>query len=163
MVENHRNLHRRDDRQPPDFLAMQASHRRPKVLTASGPKVACQRSRFQRSPPDLGRLDQVTPKHPGMVLLRRKPRKVPELIAAKWAGPGRDRSAPPSPAGPGPETRLPPVQADAMLDVLPGRRPRLPSAGIQENLADKARKLSIPVMKFDGGAWRAAASRHQWL
>ena len=27
-----------------------------------------------------------------------------------------------------------------------------PGTGIQENLADKARKLGIPVMKFDGGA-----------
>ncbi len=41
---------------------------------------------------------------------------------------------------------------DAMLDVLPIGVLVFPGTGIQENLADKARKLGIPVMKFDGGA-----------
>jgi hypothetical protein len=36
---------------------------------------------------------------------------------------------------------------DAMLDLLV-----FPCTGIQENLADKARKLGIPVMKHEGDA-----------
>jgi hypothetical protein len=41
---------------------------------------------------------------------------------------------------------------DAMLDVLPIGVLVFPGTGIQENLADKARKLGIPVMKHEGGA-----------
>jgi hypothetical protein len=35
-----------------------------------------------------------------------------------------------------------------MLDVLPIRVMVLPGTGIQENLADKAKKLGIPIWKF---------------
>jgi hypothetical protein len=35
-----------------------------------------------------------------------------------------------------------------MLDVLPIGVIAFPGTGIQENLADKARKLGIPVWKF---------------
>jgi len=41
---------------------------------------------------------------------------------------------------------------DAMLDVLPVGLLVFPGNGIQENLADKAKKLGIPVMKFEKGA-----------
>ncbi len=41
---------------------------------------------------------------------------------------------------------------DALLDVLPVGVLVFPGSGIQENLADKARKLGIPVMKIEGGA-----------
>ena len=41
---------------------------------------------------------------------------------------------------------------DAMLDVLPVGVLVFPGNGIQENLADKARKLGIPVLKFERGA-----------
>jgi hypothetical protein len=40
-----------------------------------------------------------------------------------------------------------------MLDVLPIGVIVFPGTGIQENLADKARKLGIPVWRFgEGGA-----------
>jgi hypothetical protein len=38
-----------------------------------------------------------------------------------------------------------------MLDVLPIGVLVFPGTGIQENLADKARKLGIPVWKFGNG------------
>jgi hypothetical protein len=42
---------------------------------------------------------------------------------------------------------------DAMLDILPVGVIVFPGSGIQDNLADKARKLGIPVWKCkDGGA-----------
>ena len=39
-----------------------------------------------------------------------------------------------------------------MLDVLPVGVLVFPGNGIQENLADKAKKLGIPFMKFERGA-----------
>ena len=41
---------------------------------------------------------------------------------------------------------------DAMLNVLPVGVLVFPGNGIQENLADKAKKLGIPVVKFEKGA-----------
>jgi hypothetical protein len=40
---------------------------------------------------------------------------------------------------------------DELLDVLPIGVMVFPGTGIQENLADKARKLGIPVWKFGKG------------
>lgn len=37
-----------------------------------------------------------------------------------------------------------------MLDAIPIGVIHFPGPGVQENLADKARKLGIPVMKFGG-------------
>jgi hypothetical protein len=39
-----------------------------------------------------------------------------------------------------------------MLDVLPVGVLVFPGNGIQENLADKAKKLGIPVVRFERGA-----------
>ncbi|MBW9069964.1 hypothetical protein [Agrobacterium pusense] len=42
---------------------------------------------------------------------------------------------------------------DAMLDILPIGVIVWPGTGIQDNLADKAKKLGIPVYRFEmGGA-----------
>ena len=41
--------------------------------------------------------------------------------------------------------------SDQMLDVLPIGVLVFPGTGLQENLADKARKLGIPVWKFGNG------------
>jgi hypothetical protein len=38
-----------------------------------------------------------------------------------------------------------------MLDVLPIGVMVFPGTGIQDNLADKARKLGVPVWRFGGG------------
>ena len=40
---------------------------------------------------------------------------------------------------------------DQMLDVLPVGVMVFPGTGIQDNLADKARKLGIPIWKFGNG------------
>lgn len=40
---------------------------------------------------------------------------------------------------------------DAVLNIMPIGVLVFPGAGIQENLADKARKLGIPVWKFGSG------------
>jgi hypothetical protein len=41
---------------------------------------------------------------------------------------------------------------DAMLEALPIGVIVFPGSGISANLADKARKLGIPVWRYDGGA-----------
>ena len=38
---------------------------------------------------------------------------------------------------------------DALLETMPIRVPVFPGSGISQNLADKAKKLGIPPMRFD--------------
>lgn len=100
------------------------------------------------------KLDQVHAKHPDMVLLHGGSPKGAEQIASCWA---RNREVPQVAFKPdwGKHGKAAPFKRnDAMLDVLPAGVIVLPGTGIQENLADKARKLGIPVMKFKrkGGA-----------
>ena len=44
-----------------------------------------------------------------------------------------------------------PVRASPMLAVIPIGVLVFPGTGIQDNLADKARKLGIPVYRFGSG------------
>ncbi|MDJ0448823.1 hypothetical protein [Methylocystis sp. JR02] len=41
-------------------------------------------------------------------------------------------------------------RSDAMLETLPIGILHFPGTGIQDNVADKARKLGIPVWRFGG-------------
>ena len=103
-------------------------------------------------------LDKTRAKHPDMVLLHGGSPRGAELIAAKWA----DSRKVPQIAFKPDWTRhgkkaAPFKRNDAMLDVLPIGVIVFPGAGIQGNLADKAKKLGIPVWKFgkthdEGGA-----------
>jgi hypothetical protein len=97
------------------------------------------------------KLDQVHAKHPDMVLLHGGSPKGAELIAAKWADNRKVPQIAFKPDWTKHAKAAPFKRNDAMLDVLP-IGVIFPGTGIQENLADKARKLGIPVMKFDGGA-----------
>ena len=93
-------------------------------------------------------LDKIRSKHADMVLLHGGSPKGAELIASKWA----DNRKVPQIAFKPDWTRhakaAPFKRNDAMLDVLPIGVLVFPGTGIQENLADKARKLGIPVWKF---------------
>lgn len=93
------------------------------------------------------RLDQVRAKHPDMVLLHGGSPKGAELIAACWA----DHRKVPQIAFKPDWTRhakaAPFKRNDQMLDVRPIGVLVFPGSGIQENMADKARKLGIPVWK----------------
>jgi hypothetical protein len=86
-----------------------------------------------------------------MVLLHGGSPKGAELIAAKWADNRKVPQIAFKPDWTKHAKAAPFKRNDAMLDVLP-IGVIFPGTGIQENLADKARKLGIPVMKFDGGA-----------
>jgi hypothetical protein len=86
-----------------------------------------------------------------MVLLHGGSPTGAERIAARWADDRKVAHIPSSPTGP--EAR----QGRALQAQRPDarspadRRHRLPGSGIQENLADKARKLGIPVWRFGSG------------
>jgi hypothetical protein len=96
------------------------------------------------------RLDKVYAKHPEMVLLHGGSPKGAELIGAKWA---TNRKVPQIAFRPdwAKHAKAAPFKRnDAMLAVLPIGVIHFPGTGIQDNLADKATKLGIPVWKFGG-------------
>jgi hypothetical protein len=95
------------------------------------------------------KLDRVHAKHPDMVLLHGGSPKGAERIAACWA----DNRKVPQVAFRPDWTRhanaAPFKRNDAMLDVLPIGVMVFPGTGIQDNLADKAKRLGIPVWRFE--------------
>lgn len=97
------------------------------------------------------KLDQVHAKHPDMVLMHGGSPKGAERIAAAWADNRKVRQIAFKPDWTKHAKSAPFKRNDAMLDVLPIGVMVFPGTGIQENLADKARKLGIPLMRFDGG------------
>ena len=135
-----------------DFLAAKR-RTEAEVLLPPGPKVAFTGGLdFNDHRLIWARLDQVHAKHPGMVLLHGGSPKGAELIAAKWADNRKVPQIAFKPDWTKHGKAAPFKRNDAMLDVLPVGVLVFPGTGIQENLGDKARKLGIPVMKFDGGA-----------
>jgi YspA, cpYpsA-related SLOG family len=94
------------------------------------------------------KLDQVHAKHPDMVLLHGGSPKGAERIAARWADHRKVPQIAFKPDWTKHAKAAPFKRNDQMLDVLPIGVIVFPGTGIQENLADKARKLGIPVWKF---------------
>lgn len=121
------------------------------VLLPPGPKIAVTGGLdFNDHSLIWNRLDQVHAKHPDMVLIHGKSLKGAEKIASRWA----DHRQVPQ-IGFAPDwTRhgraAPFKRNDQMLDVMPIGVMLFPGSGIQHNLADKARKLGIPVWQFGG-------------
>lgn len=99
-------------------------------------------------------LDKVRVKHPDMVLIHGKSPKGAELIAAKWAGARKIPQIGFAPDWTRHGKSAPFKRNDAMLDIVPIGVIVFPGTGIQNNLADKAKKLGIKL--FDcrkrGGA-----------
>lgn len=97
-------------------------------------------------------LDKVRAKHADMVLLHGGTPTGAERIAACWAD---SRSVPQivfKPDWTRHQKAAPFKRNDQMLEALPIGVVAFPGSGISANLCDKARKLGIPVWKFDGGA-----------
>ncbi len=132
-----------------DFLAAKKRADN-ELLLPAGPKVAVTGGLdFNDHRLIWDRLDKVHAKHPDMVLLHGGSPKGAELIAAKWA---TNRKVPQIAFKPdwAKHAKAAPFKRnDAMLDVLPIGVMVFPGTGIQGNLADKARKLGIPVWRFD--------------
>jgi hypothetical protein len=147
---NHRNLTAAmiDSR---DFLAAKKRAHNEVVLPV-GPKIAVTGGLdFNDHRLIWNRLDKVYAKHPDMVLLHGGSPKGAELIAAKWASNRKVPQIAFRPDWTKHAKAAPFKRNDAMLDVLPIGVMVFPGTGIQDNLADKARKLGIPVWRFRSG------------
>ena len=135
-----------------DFLAAKKRADN-EVLLPAGPKVAVTGGLdFNDHRLIWDRLDKAHAKHPDMVLLHGGSPKGAELIAAKWASNRKVPQIAFRPDWTKHAKAAPFKRNDAMLDVLPIGVMVFPGTGIQDNLADKARKLGIPVWKFSKGA-----------
>ena len=118
------------------------------VLIPPGPKIAITGGLdFNDHRLIWNRLDSVHAKHPEMVLLHGGSPKGAELIASKWA---TNRKVPQiafKPDWTKHAKAAPFKRNDAMLETLPIGVIVFPGSGIQDNLADKAKNLGIPVWK----------------
>jgi hypothetical protein len=99
------------------------------------------------------RLDKALAKHPGMVLLHGGSPKGAELIASCWANNRKVAQIAFKPDWTRHAKAAPFKRNDQILETLPIGVIVFPGSGVSANLADKARKLGIPVWRFeDGGA-----------
>jgi len=136
-----------------EFLAARR-HAEAEVLLPKGPKIALTGGlNFNDHHLIWDLLDRVHAKHPDMVLLHGGSPKGAERIAARWADHRKVPQISFKPDWSRFAKAAPFRRNDAMLETLPIGVLVFPGTGIQENLADKARKLGIPVWRFgEGGA-----------
>lgn len=99
-------------------------------------------------------LDKIRAKHPDMVLLHGGSPRGAERIAACWADNRKVAQVVFKPDWARHRNAAPFKRNDQMLEALPIGVVAFPGSGISANLADKAKKLGIPVWRFkeDGGA-----------
>jgi hypothetical protein len=95
-------------------------------------------------------LDKVRAKHPDMVLLHGGSPKGAERIAACWANSRKVPQIAFKPEWTRHAKAAPFKRNDQILAVLPIGAIVFPGSGISANLADKAKRLGIPVWKFGG-------------
>ena len=124
------------------------------VLMPAGPKIAFTGGlEFNDHRAVWDRLDKVQAKHPDMVLLHGGSPKGAERIAACWANTRKVPQIVFKPDWTRHGKAAPFKRNDQILAVLPIGVIVFPGSGISANLADKAKKLGIPVWKFgEGGA-----------
>ena len=131
-----------------DFLA---ARRRidTELLVPAGPKIAFTGGAdFNDHQVIWSTLDKVHAKHSDMVLLHGGSPTGAERIAARWADTRKVTHIPFKPDWTRHAKAAPFKRNDQILEVLPIGVIVFPGSGIQENLADKARKLGIPVWRF---------------
>jgi hypothetical protein len=97
-------------------------------------------------------LDQVRAKHPDMVLIHGGTPKGAEKAAACWADKRGVTQIAFKPDWTRDGKAAPFKRNDRMLDIVPTGVIVFPGSGITGNLADKAKKLGIPVLDYRGGA-----------
>jgi hypothetical protein len=133
-----------------DFIAAKR-RAETEVMLPPGPKIALTGGLdFNDHRLVWDRLDKVHAKHPDMVLIHGGSPKGAELIASKWA---TNRKVPQiafKPDWTKHAKAAPFKRNDAMLELLPIGVMHFPGTGIQDNLADKAKRLGIAVWKFGG-------------
>jgi hypothetical protein len=94
-------------------------------------------------------LDKVRAKHPDMVLLHGGSPRGAERIAACWADTRKAPQVVFKPDWTRHRNAAPFKRNDQMLEALPIGVVVFPGSAISANLADKAKKLGIPVWRFD--------------
>jgi hypothetical protein len=136
-----------------DFLAAKRRADN-EVLLPTGPKIAFTGGLdFNDHRAIWDRLDKVHAKHPDMVLLHGGSPKGAERIAACWADNRKVTQIAFKPDWTRHTKAAPFKRNDQMLTALPIGVIVFPGTGIQDNLADKAKRFGIPVWRFgDGGA-----------
>ena len=146
---NHRNLTSAmiDSR---DFLAAKR-RAETEVLLPAGPKIAFSGGDSADHKLIWAKLDQVHAKHPDMVLMHGGSPKGAEKIAARWAETRKVPQVAFRPDWTKHAKAAPFKRNDAMLAVMPIGILIFPGTGIQDNLADKARTMGIPVYRFGKG------------
>jgi hypothetical protein len=134
-----------------DFLA--AKRRADaEVLLPVGPKIAFSGGETTNHRLIWDKLDQVHAKHPDMVLLHGGSPKGAERIAATWASNRKVPQVAFKPDWTKHAKAAPFKRNDQMLATLPIGVIVFPGTGIQDNLADKARKMGIPVIRIGAGS-----------
>ena len=136
-----------------DFLAAKR-RAETEVLLPTGAKIAFTGGlEFNDHRAVWDTLDKVRAKHPDMVLLHGGSPKGAERIAACWANARKVPQIVFKPDWTRHAKAAPFKRNDQILAVLPIGVIVFPGSGISANLADKAKKLGIPVWKFgEGGA-----------
>ncbi|MER8590030.1 MULTISPECIES: DUF2493 domain-containing protein [unclassified Mesorhizobium] len=146
-IVNHRNMTSAliDSR---DFLSAKKRASQ-EVLLPPGPKIAFTAGLdFNDHQLIWAKLDQVHARHPDMVLMHGKSPKGGEKIASCWADHRKVPQIGFAPEWTKHAKAAPFKRNDAMLEALPIGVIVFPGTGIQDNLADKAKKLGIPVLDF---------------
>jgi hypothetical protein len=146
---NHRNLTAAliDSR---DFLAAKR-RTETEVMLPAGTKIAFSGGDTIEHKHIWAKLDLVHAKHPDMVLLHGGSPKGAEKIAACWADARKVPQVAFKPDWTKHAKAAPFKRNDQMLAAMPIGVMVFPGTGIQDNLADKARKLGIPVYRFSSG------------
>ena len=134
-----------------DFLAAKRRADN-EVLLPSGPKIAFSGGDTTDHRLIWDKLDQVHAKHPDMVLLHGGTPKGAERIAATWANNRKIPQVAFKPDWTKHAKAAPFKRNDQMLATMPIGVIIFPGTGIQDNLADKARKMGIPVYRFGTGS-----------
>ena len=96
-------------------------------------------------------LDKVLAKHPEMVLIHGGAPKGAEKVAARWADHRKVTQIAFKPDWAADGKAAPFKRNDRMLDIVPMGVIVFPGSGITGNLADKAKRLGIPVLDHRGG------------
>ena len=121
------------------------------VLLPAGPKIAFSGGESTDHELIWAKLDQIRVKHPDMVLMHGGSPKGAEKIASRWADTRKVPQIAFKPDWTKHAKAAPFKRNDQMLAVMPIGVIIFPGSGIQDNLADKARKLGIPVYRFGPG------------
>ena len=131
-----------------DFIAARR-RAETEVMLPPGPKIALTGGLdFNDHRLIWDRLDKVHARHPDMALIHGGSPRGAELIASKWATARKVPQIAFKPDWTKHAKAAPFKRNDAMLELLPIGVMHFPGTGIQDNLADKAKRLGIAVWKF---------------